>query len=105
MELDNHLRYIRNVMMVCEEEKLAVKQLIAYLSACKQMNLEKIKMEYDLLKNEIVNMLYVMMESGIFVPEYTNTWRNVVTQINKYFKVCLAIINKDDMFDPITFVP
>ncbi len=105
MDVDIYIRYIRNVMRVGEDEKRTVKQLIVYLSACKQMNLQKIKTEHENLRNEIGNMLYLMMESGIFVPENIKMWTNIIQRINKYYHHCIMIVNEDpDMFEPINIL-
>ena len=104
MDVDIYIRYIRNVMNVCEEEKRTVKQLIVYLSACKQMNLQKIKTELEILRNEIGNMLYVMMESGIFIQENIKTWANIIKKVNKYYSHCVMFVNEDtDMEDTEMF--
>lgn len=91
MELDNNIRYFRTGIQVCDEERMATKQLVVYLSACKQMNLKSIMYERTLLKNEIGNMLYVMMESGKFTPEFATRWTNIIHQTNKYFNICLNL--------------
>lgn len=89
-EVDNNIRYYRgNLFRMSPIEKDAMKQLIAFLTACKQMDLDAVEIEKVKLKNSIRNMLYDALESGLLgSKEFTVVWTTTVHQTNMFYNKC-----------------
>jgi hypothetical protein len=91
-ELDNNIRYYRSGLhRVIPEEKDVIKQLIAFMNACKQMHMNSVEVEKMKLKNMIGNMLYEALESGRLSKEFSIVWTTTIHQANMYYNKCHLI--------------
>ena len=93
-ELDNNIRYYRSGLhRVIPEEKEVIKQLIVFMTACKQMDLCLVEKEKAKLKNMIGNMLYEALESGMLSKEFSIIWTTTIHQTNMFYNKCHLICN------------
>ena len=93
-DLDNNIRYYRSGLpRVIPEEKEVIKQLIAFMTACKQMDLCLVEKEKVKLKNMIGNMLYEALESGRLSKEFSIIWTTTIHQTNMFYNKCHLICN------------
>lgn len=89
MELDNNIRYYRSgLLKVIQEEKEVIKQLIVFMTACKQQDLDMLEREKAKLKTMIGNMLYEALESGRLSREFSIIWTTTIHQINMFYNKC-----------------
>jgi hypothetical protein len=88
-ELDNNIRYYRSGLhRVIPEEKEVIKQLIVFMTACKQLNMNTVEYEKMNLKLMIGNMLYETLESGMLSKEFSVIWATTIHQVNMFYNKC-----------------
>jgi hypothetical protein len=89
MELDNHIRYYRSGIVKVEPiERVAVNQLIRFMSACKKLDMDLIDIEKAKLKTEIGNLLYDSLECGCLSKEFSIIWTTTIHQSNMFYSKC-----------------
>ena len=89
MELNNNIRYYRSgLLKTLPEEKEVIKQLIAFLTACKQLDMNILEREKAILKNMIGNMLYETLESGRLSREFSIVWTTTIHHTNMFYTKC-----------------
>jgi hypothetical protein len=89
IELDNTIRYFRSGLLnVNPEEKEVVKQMIIFMIACKQMDMDILERERKILKVKVGNMLYETLESGRLSNEFSVIWAKTIHQMNMFYNKC-----------------
>ncbi len=89
MELGNNIRYYRSgLLKVLPEEKESIKQLLVFLTSCKNLDMTLVEIEKVKLKTTIGNMLYEALESGMLSREFSIVWTTTIHQVNMFYNKC-----------------
>lgn len=103
-EMDIQIRYYRSgVVKISEDELPVVKQYIAFMTVCKQLDIAQAEVEKMKLKFMIGNLLYETLEAGKMSREFIIIWTTTIHHANMYYNKCYllcefmnGLIDKDE---------